>query len=152
MESKLTNHITAIYIFKLHPYRDTPPTSPISHYNKKTDSNIQYESLKTPPTNAIDMANTYETIGTPKVNASSTPYETVGSPPVYTYAKVDTPIKVVLPGNNQSEGFDGKTIVSPNVAYGSSLVDNEAYVTMSNKLEVSSKEIADNPLYGSTET
>ncbi len=47
------------------------------------------------------MANMYETIGSSNVRASSTPYKSVGSPLLYTYANVNTSIKVVLPSNDQ---------------------------------------------------
>ncbi len=116
--------------------------------------------MKTPPTNDVDIGNTYEAIGSPNVKASSTPYESMGSSLVYTYAKVDTPIRVVLPGNTQSEGFDENKqntnsekkeyAITANTAYGS-LENDEAYVAMSSELEDSSKGVTDNPLYGSME-
>ena len=99
-ESKQLAKIKIIRVYPP-PFSETPPTSPAT---KHMDINT-YESLKTPPTEAIDIANTYDTIGSLNVKASSTPYESVGSPPLYTYAKVDTLIKVVLPSNAQPMTF-----------------------------------------------
>ncbi len=100
-ESKQLAKIKIIRVYPP-PFSETPPTSPAT---KHMDINT-YESLKTPPTEAIDIANTYDTIGSLNVKASSTPYESVGSPLLYTYAKVDTLIKVVLPSNAQPMTFN----------------------------------------------
>ncbi len=138
-----------------------------------------YESLKTPPTEAIDIANTYDTIGSINVKASSTPYESVGSPPLY--AKVDTLIKVVLPSNAQPMTFSENSQLSMdsqddiekiviNTAYGSltganieadmeasteKTAINTAYGSLmenaayAGEPEIVRKELIDNPLYDS---
>ena len=141
-------------------YRETPPTSPGSTDKgfgipNEPDCNT-YESLKSPATNAIDLANTttHESIPSPMVQATNEAetYETVESPVVYSYAIVDTPIKVGLPGDSEKGTADSATgdanVTSPNgmeVQYGS-MVENSLY-ERADHIE-DSVALADNPIYG----
>ena len=86
-----------------------------------------------------------------KVTNEAETYETVGSPVVYSYAIVDTPIKVGLPGDSEkgtADSVPADTIVtSPNgmeVQYGR-MVENALYERAD---QIEDSMALDTPVYG----
>ena len=144
VDIKLSNvhvHTVTVDLMFALCYRETPPTSPGSTDKgfgipNEPDCNT-YESLKSPATNAMDLTNaaTHDSIPSPRVKAANETetYEPVGSPVVYSYAIVDTPIKVGLPGDSEKGTADS--------------VPADANVTSANGVEVQCGSMVDNALY-----